>query len=97
MYWLIVNSFILFIITSSVANLDSLNIYIIRLIASISSSFMFKNDFNICQYRLILSKLKTIPFGVNIYGLNERITYQLLWTISSLVVSVFLFLLGYSV
>ena len=58
---------------------------------------MFKNDFKICQYRLILSKLQTIPLGVNIYGLNERITYKLLWTIGSLIVSIFLFLLGYSV
>lgn len=96
LYWLITNCFVLFIMTGSAARLDALNIRIETAFASMPSSIMFATPAAVCQYRLALSKIQAIPLGINFFGLRKRITYQSMWTISSVVVSIFLFLLGYS-
>jgi hypothetical protein len=90
------NCFVLFVLTGSAARLDALNIRIETAFASVPSSVMFATPDSVCQYRLALSKIRAIPLGINFFGLQKRITYQAMWTISSLVVSIFFFLLGYS-
>jgi hypothetical protein len=90
------NSFVLFVVTSSAARIDSLNIRIEISLATMPSSLMFSSEENVSSFRLALSKVRSIPFGVNFFGLRKRITFQAMWTISSVVVSVFLLMLGYS-
>jgi hypothetical protein len=97
LFWLIANCFILFVMTGSAARLDALNIRIETAFASMPSTLMFASPTSVCQYRLALSKIRAIPLGINFFGLKKRISYQAMWTISSLVVSIFFFMLGYSI
>lgn len=82
--------------TASAARIDSLNIRIEISLATMPSSLMFASEESVASYRLALSKVRSIPFGVNFFGLRQRITFQAMWTISSVVVSIFLLMLGYS-
>jgi hypothetical protein len=97
LFWLLTNCFILFVMTGSAARLDALNIRIETAFASMPSSLMFATPTSVCHYRLALSKIRAIPLGINFFGLRKRITYQAMWMISSVVISIFLFMLGYSI
>lgn len=61
------------------------------------ASIMFSSAESVYQYRLALSKVRAIPLGINFFGLRKRISFQSMWKISSVFVTIFLFMLGYSV
>lgn len=65
-------------------------------LASVNTSVQFKNVDTISQYRLALSRIQAIPFGVTFFGTRRRVSFGDMYAISSIVVSVFFFMLGYS-
>jgi nicotinic acid phosphoribosyltransferase len=65
-------------------------------LASVNSTAQFKNIDSISQYRLALSRIQAIPFGVMFFGTRRRVSYGDMYAISSIVVSIFFFMLGYS-
>ena len=47
------------------------------------------------EFDLALSKALALPFGVMFYGTQSRCTFSAIAAVSSIVVSVFLYMLGY--
>lgn len=64
-------------------------------LAGIDSGTQFQDADSVSQYRLALSRVRAIPFGVMFFGTRRRVSYDDMWAISSVVVSIFFFMLGY--
>lgn len=57
----------------------------------------FKSFENAVSYDLALAKARALPFGVKLYGTRSRISFSSIFRIVSIVVSIFLFILGYKI
>ena len=109
--WIVIHSVVMFCIVGSAAEIETLNIRWVNVILSestlthfirISSALgkmntasQFSDPKTIAEYKLAFSRLETVPFGIPYFGTRKRISYEEMWTISSVFVSVFLFMLGY--
>jgi len=89
--WCSVNASVLYIVSSSLAGLEVINKRILICVAGLKSAIQFRD----CQkYQLTIAKMKAIPFGVTIHKTRIFITFGGIFSITSFVISFFLFLIG---
>jgi hypothetical protein len=109
-------AFMLFITTSSVAQLDALNrrsslslpppsqswthqmgpFRIESALGTIVSRDLFASKETSSKFDLALAKQRSLPFGVVFYATRARVSYSAIYKISSLIISIFFFFVGYS-
>lgn len=100
----------LLIITCSVAQLDALNRRSRKLepnflisnsrfeiaLGRIVSRDLFASEETTSAFALSLARIRSLPFGIVFYATRARVSYSAIYSISSLIISVFLFFVGYA-
>jgi hypothetical protein len=63
-------------------------------LAQTASSIQFSTDTTCLRFQLALMKINSTPFGIPIKGMKTPISNGLIFQITSVIVSVYLFVLG---
>lgn len=64
--------------------------------AQASSDIQFCSDQQCIRFQLALSKISKTPFGVPFWGLKTPVSFSMTFKLAGIVLSAYLFLLGYN-
>lgn len=63
--------------------------------AQASSAIQFCSDKQTIRFQLALLKINKTPFGVPFWGLQTPVSFSMIFKLGGIVMSLYLFLLGY--